>query len=265
MRKYLLALSLPIFLASCEKQDDKENQDVEAPEIESLSINEEDHQVRIEGGKNMTLEAHIHDDEGLQEAKVEIHDVFDSHSHGKNATSKWSTLRTIPISGTEVRIQEFFLVPGQATAGRYHAIVRALDEAGNEAEFREINFVVENGQQPTFTVTDPDFSQGEVPAPKGSTFSLQGSVDEENDLVEIIIAIVPEHDDANDNHNPGNSEEPLIERDFDFPESNDRSFNLSNFSVTIPAAAEAGDYKLEITALDAEGNYGLFEAEIHIL
>lgn len=264
MRKYLLALSIPFFLASCETESDDANQDVEAPDIQSLSINGQDDHIHIQGGEDMTLEAHIHDDQALQEAKVEIHDIFDSHSHGKMAGSEWSTVKTIPISGTETEVKETFLVPGQATAGRYHAVVQALDEAGNEAEFREINFVVENGQQPTFQITDPDFSQDEVHAPKGSTFALQGSVDDENDLREIWITIEAKDED-HDDHKHGKNEEPLIERDFDFPGSNDRSFDLSNFSVTIPSDAETGDYKFEIIAQDAEGNYGIFESEIHIM
>lgn len=267
MRKYLMLLAFPLAFVACDDDDENStDQDVSAPEIEELKVNGHDHDVRVNGGDKMTLEAHIHDDQGLKEAKVDIHDVFDGHTHGKNAGATWEAAETYPLSGKEAEMKEDFQVPGQATAGRYHAVVRALDEAGNEAEFREINFVLENGQQPTFNITDPDFSK-EVHAPKGSNFSLKGSVDDDKDLAEVVIVIEhhEEHGHDDDGHDHGKKEGPIVEEDWDLNGSNDTTFDLSQFSVTIPSDAEEGDYKLEIVALDSDGNYGLFEGKLHIM
>jgi len=269
MRKYIWLLALPLLFAACE-EDDKD-QDLNAPSIDSLAINGKDHDVRLQAGNDMELEVTATDDQGLQEIKVDIHDIFDGHEHGKRALNKWSTVRNIPVSGKEANLKESFMVPGQATAGRYHALVQTLDEAGNEAPFKEINFVVENGQQPTFNVTSPNFSQ-EVHAPKGSTFGMQGTVEDQQDLAEIRIMIKPAHHDDHDHgdddgHDHGHSHDdgPLIEKDFDLPGDSDTSFDLSNFSVTIPTDAETGHYHVEMVAKDGEGNYGLFKAEIHIM
>lgn len=265
MRKYIWLLALPLLLAACDEGDN--DQDLNAPSIDSLAIDGKDHDVRLQAGTEMELQVTAKDDQGLQEIKVDIHDIFDGHDHGKRALNKWSTVRNIPVSGKEANLQESFQVPGQATAGRYHALVQALDEAGNEAPFKEIIFVVENGMQPTFNVTSPDFSQ-EVHAPKGSTFGMQGAVEDQQDLEEILITIKPalhdDHDHGDDGgHDHGDG--PLIEKDFDLPGDSDTSFDLSNFSVTIPTDAETGHYHVEMVAKDGEGNYGLFKAEIHIM
>lgn len=255
MRKFIWLLALAFPFAGCDPQENND-QDLNPPAIDSVAINGKDHDIRLQAGDTMELQMLVSDDQALQEVKVEVHDIFDGHSHGKRLLNKWSSLRTLPVSGKEAQLNETFLVPGLATAGRYHAVVRALDATGNEAPFKEIAFVVVNGQQPTFNVTSPDFSQ-EVHAPKGSTFSLAGTINDPQDLEEILVRISPA------DHDHGGV--PLVEKDYDLPGGSDASFDLSNFSVAIPANAETGYYHLEISALDGEGNYGLFKAEFHIM
>jgi hypothetical protein len=97
---------------------------------------------------------------------------------------------------------------------------------------------------------------------------MQGAVADQQDLEEILITIRPADHDDHDHGDDGGHDHgdgPLIEKDFDLPGDSDTSFDLSNFSVTIPTDAETGHYHVEMVAKDGEGNYGLFKAEIHIM
>lgn len=246
-------------LVAC-SDDDEAVEDTVRPEILSATINDEDHDIVVTSGSTMHFDAQLSDNEELRELKVDIHDMFDGHDHGK-VSNKWSEVRIIPLSGKTQTVHEDFSVPSGLAAGPYHVILRVLDAEGNESEFMELEFDMSNGSEPTFSVLQPDFST-EVHVNKGDSLLIEGTVNDDIDLDEVELTIKEEHDD---HHHHKKGEEYLVEIKQELPGANDQSFDLSNFKIGIPAAAETAHYKLEIKAKDNEGNYAKFKAEIHIM
>ena len=264
MKKYIfssaLMVSLGLMAVGC--NDDKE-EDTVKPEVVEVSIDGEDHDIAVSAGTNMAVGATVSDNEDLGELKIDIHDVFDGHSHKSSA--KWAEVRIVELSGTKQTVEESIAVPVDATAGPYHCVVRVIDEAGNESDFEELEFMLSNGSEPMFNITNPDFSS-EVHAPKGSTVSIEGTITDDIDLAEVYIVLEEEHDHGHDHKST--QEEPIYEMDFDLDGSVDLSWDFQadgNVNIAIPTDAEEGHYALIIRAEDSEGNINIFEAELHIM
>ncbi len=258
MKKYLFSFLGLALLASC--SDDDEANDTTPPQILSVSMDAEDHDIEVMAGNTTALAVELSDNDALSQLKLDIHDLFDGHSHGKNA-SVWEMTKIYSVSGANATVQDNLQVPTAVVAGPYHAILQLVDASGNESDFKELEFIVRNGSEPQFSITAPDFSN-EVHAPKGQAFDLQGTISDETDLSEILIRIEEEHED---DHAHKKASAVLYEDDIDLAGTSDLSFDLSSLNITIPSSAEEGYYKLLISAKDNEGNFGVFEAEIHIM
>lgn len=262
LRILSLMLAFGFLFAACDKDEDE---DTTAPEIKSVTINQADHDIAVAAGDEIHIDAHVTDNEALGELKVDVHDIFDGHSHGKKSSVKWAEVMTIALSGKEQHVHDHMDVPQDATAGPYHAVFRLIDAEGNEGQFAEVDFMITNSSQPQINITDPDFS-GEVDAAKGSTLSIMGTITDDTDIDEIVISLEEEHDDHS--HKKNTSEEPLYEADFDLTGSSDMSWDFQtdgNVNIAIPTDAEEGHYALKVVVIDDEGNMNVFEGEVDIM
>lgn len=257
----LFMAAIPLLVA-CKKEDP----DIEAPVITTYKINEADHDIEVAAGTEMHVDLVFTDNEELREYKIDIHDAFDGHEHGKvNAITRFSFQQTYAINGKQATEHQEVNVPAESAAGPYHAIVRVIDLEGNEGEFGELIIHITHPDQPVINVTSPDFSN-EVHAPKGSAFTLSGTITDNNDLEEIFIVIKEEEE-----HNHGKVQAgELYEADFDLPGADDTSWDFSEISnqgkdIVIPATAETGHYILEVVAKDAEGHMTIWEQKIHVM
>lgn len=258
IKLFSLLAALSVLSVACEKD---EEQDTTAPQINSVSINEKDHDIEVAAGEEIHIDAHVTDNEALGELKIDIHDIFDGHSH---KSSKWAKVLTIALSGKEQHLHEHADVPDEALAGPYHAVFRLIDKEGNEGEFAEVDFMITNSSQPQIDITDPDFG-GEVDVARGGTLSLKGIVTDNVDLDEIRISLEEEHEGHD---HKSTLDEALYEADFDLTGSADMSWDFQmdgNVNIVIPANAETGHYSLKVVAIDDEGNMNIFEAEVHII
>lgn len=258
MRKTALFLSILAIATAC--SDDSDNQDLDAPVILSASLNGEDHDLEFNAGDAISLAVEASDNEALGQVKLDLHDVFDGHSHGKLA-STWTLSEVHNLSGTQTTFTETLQVPDPVTAGPHHLVLRLLDAAGNESEFAELDFVLRNGSEPQISITDPDFSQGFQIA-KGQSFSLTGSVTDNIDLAEIVIQVREEEEHEHKNKSLSST---IFSFDKDLDGGSDLSFDLGSLSISIPSSAEIGHYELYISAKDSEGNYGIYTAEIEVI
>jgi uncharacterized membrane protein len=256
MKKYWLYSLLALAAVAC-TDDDNEVEDTVKPQINKVTINEADHDIQVTAGTEMHIDADLSDNEELRELKIDIHDVFDGHEHGKRA--EWEEVILVDLSGKTQTLHKDVDVPASATAGAYHAVFRVLDLEGNEGDFVELNFTLVNGNEPQFAISSPDFSDHLDYAP-GETIAMVGTVTDDVDLEEVKIEIYEEGHD----HSHKKSEGPLFEQDFDLDGSADTSFDLSNFTIVIPADAEFGHYEIELKALDSDGNYGIVKGELHL-
>lgn len=254
MRKIL---ALPILLIFTACADDNGTEDTQAPSILSVSLNGEDHDLRFQTGQTIQLEALVSDNEALGELKIDLHDLFDGHDHGKMNWQTWAETKVIPLSGTNATASTNLVVPDSATAGPYHAILRLLDKAGNEAEFKMVEFAISNGTEPQIAISQPDFSAYSIAA--GQSIELVGNISDETDLAEVSLII-----SEDDEHMHKSQSSIVFSFDEDLGGSADTSYDLSQIPILIPSNTAPGHYKFSLRAKDNSGNYGIFEAEIDI-
>lgn len=251
---YLLSLSalLMFTFQSCKKDVDDE-----APVISSFTVDSQ----TVAAGSEIHADLHFTDNEALKSYKIDIHDNFDGHSHGKVGQS-WSYQELVDISGKDFDDHKHIDVPSDAFSGPYHFTLYVLDAEGNQSDFAEIELVITNSSMPTIDVTNLDATDDNHIS-KGATLDLEGTIADAEGIDEIFIEL--EH--SEDEHDHGKKEEePLYEKDLDLGGSVS-SYDLSTLSpsIAIPSTAESGDYQLLIRVKDTEGNIALATYVIHVM
>src|SRR5690606_9826215 len=83
-------------MASCDKDEDN---DTTAPIIKSATIDGEDHDIEVTAGDDMTFVVEVSDNEALGQLKLDVHDVFDGHTHKSTASIKWAEVKIVELSG----------------------------------------------------------------------------------------------------------------------------------------------------------------------
>lgn len=255
----LLALSLSFGFVACNSEDE----DTTAPMIVHLHADEE-----VAVGDDLHLDVDFSDNEALGQAKIDIHDIFDGHDHGKVAAS-WSEVRTVDLEGKDAEIEEEFTVPANTAAGPYHAVVQCTDAAGNNAEFKEVDFWVTSAEAPQFTVTSPS---DDADYDFGDMVSFTGSIDDASGIEEVFIRIKKDedHDDDHDHdHGDGDHDhdEPYYETEVEG--NGATSFDLSIFGAIMIDAAwfdgeDHADILIEISAIDMDGHIAKQDLHGHV-
>ena len=167
---FTLALSL-VILTACNKEcEDCPGQapssDVTKPIITvQTPVNE----FTLTAGDTLYFRARFTDDRELGQYKIDIHNADDGHSHGKkNGAAPFFEYQTIiTLSGVQSEQVVAIPVPAASAAGKHHLIVTAVDKAGNEANFQEVDFYLINPEDtmpPTVTLTHPDVAAPEIEA-----------------------------------------------------------------------------------------------------
>ncbi len=146
--------------SECPKPVTAQSSDVTRPVI---TVPAPEDQTTYIGGDSLLIKAIFTDDKELSQYRVEIHNDFDGHSHGKmdGAALPFYFDTLVTISGI-VDSQEYkIFIPQDAAAGKYHFLVTALDAAGNEALFveRDLTFINPNDTVPPgVSFNYPDFT-----------------------------------------------------------------------------------------------------------
>ncbi|MGK7393637.1 MAG: DUF4625 domain-containing protein [Candidatus Cyclobacteriaceae bacterium M3_2C_046] len=254
---FVLSVSAMLFLTNCDEDDDPI--DLTAPTIQNVTLNEQTENIQVNPGDDIHFDAELADDQLLGQLKIDIHDNFDGHQHGRVAATPFSLERIIDLIGRTQTIHEDVEVPADAATGPYHFNIQFFDAAGNEGELMTIEFeIVDEAEQPTITITTPDPDTETEVAPGGS-FAITGAVSDPDGLEELHMMLMHEEED---DHSHGRiSEEVLWEKEWLLEGALEASFDEQ---VTIPANAETGHYILRIKAEDVAGNVKILKAEVHI-
>ena len=257
MKKVLLTVlaAVPLVFISCDSDED-----TTAPIIEHVHADEE-----VAVGDDITIDADFTDNEGLGQAKIDIHDMFDGHNHGKVQVS-WSETRTVNLEGTDDEIEETFTVPATATAGPYHAVVQCIDAEGNNSEFKEIDFWVTSPEAATFNVTDP---QDESDVDVGDIIRLEGSVDDAGGIDEVIVRIFVKEEHEHDGHDHGDDHDHGVEvYEHEEEVAGGTMFDLGMWEdITVDASwtdEDHVDIVIEVSAIDEDGHISKTEIELHM-
>jgi len=115
------------------------------------------------GGQDLIVNVSVWEDRELSQVKIEIHNDFDNHGHGKSAdvVVPFDFDTIISTSAKEFATNFSLALPTNIAAGKYHFIAYALDKAGNEAHFVAVDLHLLNPDDtiaPLIALTHPDFS-----------------------------------------------------------------------------------------------------------
>jgi hypothetical protein len=206
------------------------------------------------GGEALQFTAIFTDNEALSQYKIDIHENFDCHGHGK--TSDWSVLQLIDLYGKEEFVSKSIIVPENVTAGKYHFSIQLVDAAGNQAANSFIRDIVV--YNPTDTVSPVVSVSSPLPsvthtASRGGTLNFQGTITDNFSLGtggngKLII----------DYKNLSNQNK-FIGKEVNFPESQGASYNFDE-TFTIPNSIPSGNYLFRVYAYDGVNNVSDFVA-----
>ncbi|GGH74706.1 hypothetical protein GCM10011318_20970 [Phaeocystidibacter marisrubri] len=251
MRLLIVPFAL-LTLVSCTK----DKGDTTPPKFVSATVQgESENPIYLNAGTAIGVMAEVSDNEALKQVKIDLHDDFDGHDHNKAGFTPWTYVNIISVNGKSAVAVDTTIIPEEATAGVYHAVLRVLDKAGNEGEFVEKVLIIKNGSEPIISVTAPDFSATPQFAP-GDVISLAGSISDVDEFEEIHI-LLRQQEDVDHYITFG-------EREFDLADQNVSSFDLSAVSLTIPTDAKAGEYEVAIIAVDKLGNQGIYYGHLRV-
>lgn len=143
-----------------------------------------------------TIDVTFSDNEALSQYKIDIHNNFDCHGHGKgsapsipvvkveNQTEDWTVLDVQNLSGSTAQVKRTLTVPDNVTAGNYHFHIQVIDEAGNDSPFTNFHPIkIKNLRDtiaPEITLQQPAASSFSIK--KGEEIRFAGKVRDNRSL-----------------------------------------------------------------------------------
>ena len=256
---FKLVLVSTVFFMGCSVDDD--SVDNTAPIVRNISLNGLTENIIISAGSEIEFDAEFEDDIQLGQYRINIHDNFNGHSHGKTLASEFSYPATHDLEGKSQTVHKHIPVPTDATPGPYHFTLLYFDAAGNEGEPKFLQFeIADPSNQPVIEITSHDILQ-EIEVAPGNSIRLQGWIEDPDGLEEVHIRLAPEHED---DHNHGRlRDEALFDQEFVLNGATTWEFSEMG-GIDIPEDAAHGHYELVIRASDLEGYQKTVFIEVHV-
>ncbi len=276
---YLSIAILFTALIACEKKNDNNAtpQDVAKPEITDVHFHGAPGGRATAGATNFRVHFTVRDNVALREVKIDIHDNFDGHSHGKikGAAFSWDTI--ILVSGTQLSSQVPVIIPADILAGPYHVGVFVTDAAGNQGDSKFTDLEITSSSQPILNITalgGISVPQAEYDMEPGDTLRITGTATDADGINEVHIEIEEEDHDHSAGRVSGGDD--FFEKEFKpsthaslFSNSN-KSFDFSMISVAdspvMPnvAAGQHKDFELKVKVKDNLGNIIMRKFKLHV-
>jgi hypothetical protein len=206
-------------------------------------------------GSTLQIQFQFKGTNDLSQYKIDVHNNFDCHSHGKTASSNlWNVLNIVDITGKDVSVTENLVIPTNASVGNYHLMIKLIDELGNEASPLEYNVIVLNPNDPiapTINLTVP--TTDSIGVARGANLNFSGTITDNLSLnggkFEVSYT-----DSSNTSFD--------IEQVF-FSPTQGNSYNL-NFNYTIPTFSVKGPSLFYIKAFDEVNNVTIKQVKVTI-
>jgi hypothetical protein len=227
MKNLTLILPVLFFFYSCSNKDNTSPESVVlTPENLSTYI----------GGEDLYFSAVFSDNEALSEYKIDIHDAFDGHTHGKLIAAPWSLILINKLEGSRKEVELNISIPENVAAGPYHFMVYCVDMAGNQADFVERTIYLKNPEDtilPIVTVNTPQNSQQFT---LGTPIIVNGTAIDNKELQKVEIKL-----------------RRLNASNFLFNQNFNLTGEFDTFEVEIPTTGisfTSGDYELYVIVYD---------------
>ncbi|TVQ78380.1 MAG: DUF4625 domain-containing protein [Flavobacteriales bacterium] len=304
--KFLSTLGLASLMfaqVACKSDDD--SLDRKAPRILPAegrdAIRPGQGEIRRATTSHMHVRFRVVDEDGINQARVDIHHGFDGHSHARGMSSDFVHLDYRKIyegeGRTEINIDDNFedvywegnnsvIEPGKhILAGPYDFVIDASDVLGNTTSFSNntsyiAEFWIERNYAPTVSVTNA--IDGEINGTAGAVLPVEGSISVNtanslsSDITFVWVRLYEEDDHHHHGHSHNHSEDIYEEMwgtsqwrtGFSGPAiPNASSLNLEDIltgakSIQLPTGK--GHYELMIIAEDANGNISHSKVKVHV-
>ncbi len=200
--------------------------------------------INVQTGSEIVLNLQFSDNRNLSQYKVDIHNNFDCHSHGRIAASAWQLLKIENITGQTVAVEEVLPVPEDALAGDYHLQILCLDALGNEATPLIYSIKVENSIDnvpPVLSLTEP--SSASVSVAKGNDLTFRGTVSDNYSIANGKIEITYT--------DPEGTEFFPLQEFFSEASGKEADFDLK---FTVPSSAVSGKHTFRVKTYDTYNN-----------
>lgn len=273
MNKLFFPLLLSAVLFACEKDiptpPESKNEGLpERPELSILKISpqiqtlevcgeEDPNSIALSSTDTLILTFNLQALHGMSQYKIDIHNNFDCHAHGRIAKATgtpWQVLDVVDIEGQDITITKKLPVPENVQAGNYHFMLQALDLKGNEAEWVLYSLKVQNGsdiQSPEIEITDP--LTDSVSISNTENVNIEMNISDNEDLYGGRVDVTY--------HNSAGTE--FTAEQYYFPEGVGSEIGY-DFSFTFPLSPASGTYTFIIKAYDAVGNEAEKRLKVHI-
>ena len=264
--RLLSLIVLAVLVSACKKEDKKDDPAPPDTTRPVIQLQTPANNSRIAAGEVLRLSLVVTDDRELGELKIELHDAFDGHGHGKNA-GIFAYEKIIRLSGQRQEIAENIEVPADALAGPYHLLIRATDRAGNQATFVEIDFSITSPSQPvikSFTVNGSARDHLDLDIPKDSLLlpiRLLGDFEDSDGIKEVKLML----HEADHAHKRADHDEHLWEQKFEFGNPT-RATIEAQFDVLAEwlEGQDEAEFELKLLVIDALGHRTERKIELHV-
>lgn len=292
-------LTVMIFLAlwgmsGC--NDDGETIDTTPPVVE---IDEPGFGDFFAAGGPIHFEAVFADDIELGSYKIDIHNNFDGHAHGRVAKAnddpgllKWSFSQSFDfapgLKSSDVQLHDELEILQNTMAGPYHFIVSAVDKSGNATSYQdgstlEVEIYITNTSMPVVDITN--LVNNELEIEVGQVFMVTGTITDPTvgtyaGMHSVKVILGEGHHGGHDHDHGGRvAENDLIDFDLDenglsdFMEGDviilekifeEVNFSLSQAQLNELIAEEVDHLQLMIKVYDEQGNIAVSVTDVHV-
>lgn len=221
-----------------------------------------DNVLKVSTGTDLKIQFKFKGANKLSQYKINIHNNFDCHTHGRmeasngriEASNPWKVLKIVELNANEAEVNETLTVPADASVGNYHFMVQLIDELGNEAVPTEFNTILLNEKDPTppvINLTTP--SVDSINVARGSNLNFVGTITDNISLKDGKVQI-----SYIDSAGTQFDIEELV-----FTPTQGNSFNL-NYTYTIPTISVKGKSVFYLRAFDEANNVGVKQVIVTI-
>ncbi len=264
---FFFFLSFLAFYSSCKKDTTEPAIDIKTkPTISIVSKNTPtgseslcnanfNNVLKLNTGTDLQIQFSFKGVNKLSQYKIDIHNNFDCHTHGKMAASNpWQVLKIVDLNDKEVEVSEKLTVPADASVGNYHFIVQLIDELGNEAVPMEFNVILLNETDPIPPVINlTTQSVDSIAIASGNNLNFTGTITDNVSLNGGKVQI-----SYTDSAGTQFDIQELV-----FSPTQGNSYNL-NYTYTIPSFSVKGRSVFYLRAFDEVNNVGVKQVIVTI-
>lgn len=236
---------------SCTKKDKQ------TPRVESVEINGQFFNTRVQAGVDEIVTVKLKDDKELKQYVVELN--AENGLEGKNGYKLLTLSNAQNVSGKSNTDTYTLAVPANTTAGLYTLNTIAKDAAGNQSPNYKFELIVESDEAPAIGITNVIEGGERKPGfvfetSRGRSMRIGGTVTDNNGIAAVGVKVINSFDKVEFN---GSQVFDTPVAAFDFKDV--------NFTIDIPNDAITGDHRIQWTATDTDGHVQFIQAKLKVV